>query len=99
MSIITTRQQHTVLLTLKQLEKKLPQDHFCRVHRSIIVALDRITSFDNFQVTLGDMSFPIIKNYQKSLLDKVTILDPDADKAHPIQSSCTGEDYPCLTFN
>jgi len=80
MSIMTIHQLHTVLLSLKQLEKKLPEERFYRINRSIIVALDHITAFDDFQVRLGEKSFPLSKRYQKSLLNRVTILQADASE-------------------
>jgi len=46
------------------LEQKLPENKFIRVHRSYIVALDRILSFTPTTVRLQDHVLPIGRNYK-----------------------------------
>ena len=46
------------------LEQKLPENKFLRVHRSYIVALDRILSFTPTTLRLPDQAIPIGRNYK-----------------------------------
>jgi DNA-binding LytR/AlgR family response regulator len=63
-----------VLVTLKQWEKILPPELFCRVHRGYIVAIGRIISFDNKFVYLANTNIAIGEQYKHSLTDSVTIV-------------------------
>lgn len=63
-----------VLVTLKQWEKLLPRDLFCRVHRGYIVSIDKIVSFDNKHVYIPAEKIPIGEQYRNALPDAVTIL-------------------------
>jgi two-component system response regulator LytT len=63
-----------VLVTLKQWEKLLPRDLFCRVHRGYIVSIDKIISFDNKHVCLPGEQITIGEQYRNALPDVVTIL-------------------------
>ncbi|GAA4469764.1 LytTR family DNA-binding domain-containing protein [Nibrella saemangeumensis] len=63
--IFTTQQLRPILsrLTLKAVETKLPAGTFCRVHKSFIVALDKITSFQKTKLYIGKQEIPIGSSY------------------------------------
>ena len=61
-------------LSLKEIETALPTDLFCRINRSTLVAMDRITFFDRETVSLKDVSFSFSDKYRKELESKCTIL-------------------------
>ena len=63
-----------VLVTLKQWERLLPRDLFCRIHRGYIVSIDKIVSFDNKYVYLQGEKITIGEQYRNALPDAVTIL-------------------------
>ncbi|HEY4336552.1 MAG TPA: LytTR family DNA-binding domain-containing protein [Puia sp.] len=63
-----------VLVTLKQWEKLLPADLFCRIHRGYIVSIDKIHSFDNKYAYLPGEKISIGEQYRNALPDTVTIL-------------------------
>ncbi|KPM48655.1 LytR/AlgR family response regulator transcription factor [Jiulongibacter sediminis] len=42
------------LLTMKELEERLPEDHFFRAHKSFIVSLDQINHLDGGEIMLTD---------------------------------------------
>ena len=42
------------LLTMKELEERLPADHFFRTHKSFILSLDQINHLDGGEITLTD---------------------------------------------
>ena len=54
-----------VLLSMKKIEEKLPQNKFMRIHRSYIINLDKIREVKKNHVVLeGDVSLPIGDNYK-----------------------------------
>ncbi|HMH24412.1 MAG TPA: LytTR family DNA-binding domain-containing protein [Puia sp.] len=63
-----------VLITLKQWEKILPAELFCRVHRGYIVSIERIVSFDNKFVYLAGTNIAIGEQYKNALAEAVTIV-------------------------
>lgn len=52
-----------VKYSLTALAAKLPDNLFVRVHRSFIVALNRITAFTNYDVEIGKIEIPIGRQY------------------------------------
>jgi DNA-binding LytR/AlgR family response regulator len=72
--VLEERPTAMVLVTLKQWERLLPRDLFCRVHRGYIVSIDKIVSFDNKHVYLQGDKITIGDQYRSALPDAVTIL-------------------------
>lgn len=57
-----------VLYSLKRLSAELPADRFMRIHRSYIVALDRIRESSATLVVLeGDVALPVSATYREAL--------------------------------
>lgn len=55
-------------ITMKAIEDKLPSYMFMRVHRSYIVALDKITSIDSCgDILIGQISVPVSDSYRKDI--------------------------------
>lgn len=55
-------------ITMKAIEEMLPAERFMRVHRSYIVALDKITSIDSFgDICIGSTSIPVSDSYRKEI--------------------------------
>lgn len=55
-------------ITMKSLEELLPSSRFMRVHRSYIVALDKISSIDaNGDMILSDELIPVSESYRKEV--------------------------------
>lgn len=50
-------------LTLKAIHAKLPESQFCRVHKSFIVALSKITTFQRSNLTIGKQVIPVGSSY------------------------------------
>lgn len=57
---------------ISYLEQKLPQNKFMRVHRSFIVAVDKVTSFTPTSVNLEKIGIPIGRNYKIPALKILT---------------------------
>lgn len=75
--IKTKDKTHLVLITLRQLEQDLPQDLFCRVHRSFLIGIDHISSFDEDQVQLGDTNIPIGRSHRRKLESLLPVISCD----------------------
>jgi DNA-binding LytR/AlgR family response regulator len=56
-------------LTLKNLEKILPDEDFIRVHRSYIVPFHRLDSWTTYSVTIKDTEIPVGRTYRKTIMD------------------------------
>jgi len=55
----------TALSTMKAMEDILPQDRFMRIHRSFIVALDKIEAIQHFTVKIGKTIIPVTDQYRQ----------------------------------
>jgi DNA-binding LytR/AlgR family response regulator len=63
------------LQTMKSLEDRLPQNRFRRIHRSYIVAMDKITAIEGNMIEVMEKDkpklLPIGKNYRDDLIDLI----------------------------
>jgi DNA-binding LytR/AlgR family response regulator len=55
-------------LSMRFMEDKLPGNGFARVHKSFIVALDKITAFKKNRLMLGETEIPVSDNYKDKIL-------------------------------
>ncbi|TJY33491.1 response regulator transcription factor [Pontimicrobium aquaticum] len=55
--------------TISAIEAKLPRDKFLRIHRSYIVALNKIASFTNEQIVVKNKSLTISRSYKNEVLE------------------------------
>lgn len=53
---------------ISYLEHKLPENKFVRVHRSFIVAFDKVVAFTPSSVKVGNLEIPIGRNYKNQTL-------------------------------
>ncbi|UTW61660.1 response regulator [bacterium SCSIO 12741] len=56
------------LKSLKALERELPADRFIRIHKSYIVAKDRITALEGNQVVIDSNKLPIGGSYKQQVM-------------------------------
>lgn len=54
------------LISLKKLEEKLPPDRFMRIHRSFIIALDKIDQIERSQVIIKDQRITVGEQYREA---------------------------------
>jgi DNA-binding LytR/AlgR family response regulator len=59
LSIYTKTERIVALQAMKQMEDALPPNRFVRVHKSYIVALDKVNSVEKQQIFIRDMVIPI----------------------------------------
>lgn len=65
---ISTDKRIVTLQTMRNMENGLPTDQFIRIHRSYIIALNKIKSIQNSSVILeSGMEIPIGKNYKEAV--------------------------------
>jgi len=56
---------------ISDLENRLPVPSFMRVHRSFIVAVEKITSIQGNIIMIGDVEVPIGQSYSKAVRDEL----------------------------
>jgi DNA-binding LytR/AlgR family response regulator len=54
--------------TISNIEEKLPETHFVRIHRSYIIAIDKIESYTTGSLNIKDKNIPIGRNYKEQVL-------------------------------
>jgi two-component system LytT family response regulator len=62
--IHTTQKRILTPQTFADLERRIPRTLVCRVHRSYMVALDKIESIERDRITIGDVRIPISETYR-----------------------------------
>lgn len=65
--IVTTKQAHFSKMSTHELEAALPPERFRRIHRSFIVAVDKIDSFTADAVEVGGVTLPVGRGYREAL--------------------------------
>ncbi len=72
--VFTPQKFHVVHATLKSLEEKLPTSKFMRVHRSYIVALNKIEYIQEGVIHINKNAVPIADAYRSSLNQRLNLL-------------------------
>lgn len=75
-SIYTKTQRIVTLQVMKQLEDILSPNRFVRVHKSFIVALDKINSIERQEIYLKDKIVPIGNTYSENFYRVLSFLKP-----------------------
>ncbi|MFY0255613.1 LytR/AlgR family response regulator transcription factor [Chitinophaga sp. 30R24] len=70
----TPQKFHAIHTTLKALEEKLPAGKFMRVHRSYIIALDKIESIEDGTIIIQKNTIPVADAYRSALNNKLNLL-------------------------
>jgi DNA-binding LytR/AlgR family response regulator len=61
------------LQTMKNMEQSLPADKFARVHRSYIVAINKVLAIGAHEVKVGTKNIPLGKNYKEAFSQRMQI--------------------------
>lgn len=67
----TVKRTYLASITTSELEKCLPEKNFMRIHKSYIVALDKIETTDKDFVVIKNEKLPIGITYRRELLDRL----------------------------
>jgi len=62
------------LLSLRSLEQGLPSERFMRVHRSYIVALNKIDVIEKSRIKIGQHTITISDMYREAFLNRIQLL-------------------------
>lgn len=69
--IKTTQKELITYHTLSQMEEKLPVGQFLRIHRSFLIALNKVESYSSTEVKVGGKLIPVGGNYKDTFVNKV----------------------------
>jgi two-component system, LytTR family, response regulator len=71
--IICRSKKIMTLQSFAKIEKSLPANNFCRVHKSFIVALDKIKSIERGVILIADQRIPISNTYKENFFSKIKL--------------------------
>lgn len=63
--------EYLLVMTLKDLDEKLPQKHFIRVHRSFIVNLSQIDEVATSHIVIAKKAIPVSRSLKEELLNRL----------------------------
>jgi DNA-binding LytR/AlgR family response regulator len=69
--IICTGKKIMTLQNFAKIEECLPANRFCRVHKSFIVAIDKIKSVERGVIVIADQRIPVSNTYKDSFFSKI----------------------------
>lgn len=72
-NIRTTTKKILTLQTFSELEKILPKNQFCRVHKSYIVAINKIISVERHRIKMVENLIPISDTYKEGFYSLIGI--------------------------
>lgn len=70
----TAQKFHVVHATLKSIEEKLPSSKFLRVHRSYIVAINKIDYIQEGTISIGKTTIPVADTHKSNLNKRLNLL-------------------------
>jgi DNA-binding LytR/AlgR family response regulator len=70
----TPQKFHVVHATLKSIEEKLPSSKFIRVHRSYIVAINKIDYIQEGTISIGKTTIPVADTHKSNLNKRLNLL-------------------------
>ena len=60
------------LMNFSTIESLLPKEKFFRIHKSFMVALDRINVITKDSVSIDNTILPVVRSYKKEFINKIT---------------------------
>ena len=70
----TDKKTYTIHCTLKSVEHRLSNVKFLRVHRSYIIAMNKLDSVQDGGLVIGERFIPVADNYRKILHQRMNVL-------------------------
>lgn len=71
--VFTSEGLYVVYERLGYMEAKLPESKFIRVHKSFIVAIDKISTYNNDSLKIEQQEIPVGRMYKQVFLNKMVI--------------------------
>lgn len=69
--IFAKGKEYLLVMTLKEMDEKLPPQHFLRVHRSFIVNISQIEEIAASHVLIAKKAIPVSADLRKQLLQRI----------------------------
>lgn len=69
--IFAKGKEYLLVMTLKEMDEKLPPQHFLRVHRSFIVNISQIEEIAASHVLIAKKAIPVSAELRKQLLQRI----------------------------
>ena len=73
MRVVTEDNSNLVLSTMKAFEKDLPNNRFLRVHKSYIINIDKVESFNSKFIEIGSTKIPLSRNKKEDLVKALSM--------------------------
>ncbi len=71
LKIVTEDKKIMTLQNFKSMEEMLPKNNFLRVHKSYIVAIDKIESIERNRIKIQKIIIPISDSYKENFFNKI----------------------------
>jgi DNA-binding LytR/AlgR family response regulator len=71
--IVTNKNQIITKQSISSVEEMLPEAEFLRIHRSFIIALNKIDSYSSTEIFIGKVELPIGPLYKKEISKRLRI--------------------------
>lgn len=71
--VVTPRIKILTLMSLKSISEKLPEKNFIRVHKSYIIAIDKISAIEHGSIHIKDNTIPIGDVYRENLWKRLSL--------------------------
>ena len=69
--IFSKNKECLLVMTLKEIDEKLPKERFLRIHRSYIINLSHVDEVAGSHVVIGKKAVPMSKNLRSELLNRL----------------------------
>jgi two-component system, LytTR family, response regulator len=69
--IVCSRKKIMTLQSFAKLEELLPAKKFCRIHKSFIIAIDKIESIERGVVLIADQRIPVSNTYKENFFARI----------------------------
>ncbi|RRQ48129.1 DNA-binding response regulator [Maribacter algicola] len=63
--------EYLLVMTLKDMDEKLPDEHFLRIHRSFIINIAQVDEVANSHVVISKKAIPISKTLREELMKRL----------------------------
>ena len=67
----TSTKKFMVYDTLKNMESLLPVDDFMKVHKSFVIALDKVSSLEGNTIKIGQAKIPVSRNLKELVMERI----------------------------
>lgn len=71
-SIVTAQGKTITLMTMKSLEELLPAEQFLRIHKTYIIAINKVQAIQGNEVLIGNKHIPFSRQKRNEVLDRLT---------------------------